>query len=206
MIKIELYKNAMIINGHANNDDYGKDIVCAGVSAISQGFINSFNKVDILEISTDETKGSLTFVLKKEMNKESRNIIFAQLNTMFLKYPKKIKLTSINSFLEFEGKIKMNKFNKNIDLNLQLFASKKGVGSTKNGRDSNPKNLGAKLGDGQYTKAGQIIYRQRGNKIYPGKNVGQGKDDTLFAKSEGVVKYTSFGANKKKVSVLPLDK
>ncbi|MGL5640215.1 MAG: 50S ribosomal protein L27 [Mycoplasmoidaceae bacterium] len=100
----------------------------------------------------------------------------------------------------------MKNFNKNINLNLQLFASKKGVGSTKNGRDSNPKNLGAKLGDGQYTKSGQIIYRQRGNKIYPGTNVGQGKDHTLFAKIEGTVKYSNFGDSKKKVSVLPLAK
>lgn len=86
---------------------------------------------------------------------------------------------------------------------LQIFASKKGVGSSKNGRDSNPKYLGAKLGDGQPTKAGQIIYRQRGNRIYPGYNVGQGKDHTLFALTEGVVKYTKFMGNKTKVSVLP---
>lgn len=87
-------------------------------------------------------------------------------------------------------------------VNLQLFASKKGVGSTKNGRDSRPKYLGAKLGDGQYTKAGQIIYRQRGNRIYPGKNVGQGKDDTLFALTDGIVKYSKFMGNKTKVSVI----
>ena len=87
-------------------------------------------------------------------------------------------------------------------INLQLFASKKGVGSTKNGRDSNPKYLGAKIGDGQSAKAGQIIYRQRGNRIYPGKNVGQGKDHTLFALTDGVVKYTKFMGNKTKVSVV----
>ncbi len=86
--------------------------------------------------------------------------------------------------------------------NLQLFASKKGVGSTKNGRDSNPKYLGAKIGDGQFAKSGQIIYRQRGNKIYPGKNVGQGKDHTLFAITDGIVKYTKFFGNKTKVSVI----
>ncbi len=89
-----------------------------------------------------------------------------------------------------------------IKINLQLFASKKGVGSTKNGRDSQPKFLGAKLADGQFAKSGQIIYRQRGNRIYPGKNVGQGKDHTLFAKAAGIVKYSVFGANKKKVDIL----
>ncbi len=90
----------------------------------------------------------------------------------------------------------------NIITNLQYFASKKGVGSSKNGRDSNPKFLGAKKGDGQSVKAGNIIYRQRGNKIYPGANVGQGKDHTLYAKVEGKVKYENFGANKKRVSVI----
>ena len=87
-------------------------------------------------------------------------------------------------------------------INLQFFASKKGVGSTKNGRDSQPKFLGAKIGDGQFAKAGQIIYRQRGNRIYPGINVGQGRDHTLFAKIDGQVKYSTFKDNKKKVEVI----
>lgn len=91
-------------------------------------------------------------------------------------------------------------------VDLQYFASKKGVGSTKNGRDSNPKYLGAKLADGQETKAGQIIYRQRGNRIYPGKNVGQGKDHTLFALTEGVVEYKKFMGNKTKVNVVAKNK
>lgn len=86
-------------------------------------------------------------------------------------------------------------------LNLQLFASKKGVGSTKNGRDSESKRLGAKLSDGQVCTAGSIIYRQRGTKIHPGNNVGKGGDDTLFAKIDGVVKYERVGKKKKKVSV-----
>ncbi len=87
-------------------------------------------------------------------------------------------------------------------INLQFFASKKGVGSTKNGRDSNPKYLGAKKSDGEFAKSGQIIYRQRGTKVYPGKNVGLGKDHTLFAKIDGIVKFTKFGDNKTKVSVV----
>ncbi len=91
---------------------------------------------------------------------------------------------------------------KNYKLDLQLFASKKGVGSTKNGRDSQPKFLGAKIADGQMAKAGQIIYRQRGTRIYPGNNVGMGKDHTLFAKVSGVVKYKAFGANKTKAEVV----
>ena len=88
-------------------------------------------------------------------------------------------------------------------LDIQLFASKKGVGFTKNGRDSESKRLGAKLADGQFCHAGSIIYRQRGTKIHPGTNVGKGGDDTLFAKVNGVVKYERLGKDKKKVSVYP---
>ena len=78
-------------------------------------------------------------------------------------------------------------------LDIQKFASKKGVGSTKNGRDSHSKRLGAKKSDGQYVLAGNILYRQRGTKIYPGNNVGKGGDDTLFAKVSGIVKFERVG-------------
>lgn len=88
-------------------------------------------------------------------------------------------------------------------LDIQLFASKKGVGSTKNGRDSKSKRLGAKLADGQYANAGSIIYRQRGTKIHPGTNVGRGGDDTLFATISGIVKFERLGRRKTKVSVYP---
>ena len=91
-----------------------------------------------------------------------------------------------------------------LKLDLQLFASKKGVGSTKNGRDSESKRLGAKLADGQFCTAGSIIYRQRGTKIHPGTNVGKGGDDTLFSKVDGVVKFERLGKNKKQVSVYPV--
>ncbi|MFD1038612.1 50S ribosomal protein L27 [Virgibacillus byunsanensis] len=89
-------------------------------------------------------------------------------------------------------------------LNLQFFSQKKGVGSTKNGRDSESKRLGAKRADGQSVTGGCIIYRQRGTKIYPGENVGRGGDDTLFAKIDGVVKYERYGRDRKKVSVYPV--
>ena len=91
-----------------------------------------------------------------------------------------------------------------LKLDLQLFASKKGVGSTKNGRDSHSKRLGAKKSDGQKVLAGNIIYRQRGTKIHPGTNVGIGGDDTLFAKVDGVVKFERKGKTKKQVSVYPI--
>ncbi|MEW9500562.1 50S ribosomal protein L27 [Jeotgalibacillus marinus] len=89
-------------------------------------------------------------------------------------------------------------------LDLQFFASKKGVGSTKNGRDSRSKRLGAKRADGQFVSGGSILYRQRGTKIYPGANVGRGGDDTLFAKADGVVRFERVGRDKKKVSVYPV--
>jgi large subunit ribosomal protein L27 len=90
-----------------------------------------------------------------------------------------------------------------LKLDLQLFASKKGVGSTKNGRDSIAKRLCAKRADGQFVTGGSILYRQRGTKIYPGENVGRGGDDTLFAKIDGVVKFERLGRDRKQVSVYP---
>lgn len=89
-------------------------------------------------------------------------------------------------------------------LNLQLFASKKGVGSTKNGRDSESKRLGAKKADGEFATAGSIIYRQRGTKIYPGINAMRGGDDTIFATVDGIVKYERVGKNRKRASVYPI--
>ncbi|MDQ0339504.1 large subunit ribosomal protein L27 [Caldalkalibacillus uzonensis] len=91
-----------------------------------------------------------------------------------------------------------------LKMNLQFFAQKKGVGSTKNGRDSISKRLGVKRGDGQVVRAGNILVRQRGTKIYPGLNVAKGGDDTLFAKADGVVKFERLGRDRKKVSVYPV--
>ena len=91
-----------------------------------------------------------------------------------------------------------------IKFNLQLFAHKKGMGSTKNGRESQSKRLGAKKGDGQTVLAGNILVRQRGTKIHPGTNVGIGSDDTLFALIDGTVKYERMGKDKKQASVYPV--
>ncbi|MFC5627775.1 50S ribosomal protein L27 [Aliibacillus thermotolerans] len=90
-----------------------------------------------------------------------------------------------------------------LKLNLQFFAQKKGVGSTKNGRDSIAKRLGTKRGDGQFVTGGSILVRQRGTRIYPGENVGKGSDDTLFSKIDGVVKFERLGKKRKQVSVYP---
>ena len=89
-------------------------------------------------------------------------------------------------------------------MDIQLFAHKKGVGSTKNGRDSESKRLGVKRADGQTVTAGNILVRQRGTKIHPGQNVGRGSDDTLFALVDGVVRFEHKGRDKKQVSVHPV--
>ena len=88
-------------------------------------------------------------------------------------------------------------------INVQLFAHKKGGGSTKNGRDSESKRLGTKRADGQFVLAGNILVKQRGTHIHPGENVGRGSDDTLFAKADGVVRFERLGRDRKKVSVYP---
>ena len=88
-----------------------------------------------------------------------------------------------------------------LELNIQLFAHKKGQGSSTNGRDSAGRRLGSKRSDGQIVSAGSILYRQRGTKVHPRVNVGRGSDDTLFAKIDGVVKFERLGKDKTKVSV-----
>ncbi len=90
-------------------------------------------------------------------------------------------------------------------MNLQFFAHKKGMGSSKNGRDSESKRLGAKRADGQFVKAGNILYRQRGTRIHPGLNVGLGRDDTLYATVDGIVRFQRKGKDRKQVSVIPVE-
>ncbi len=90
-----------------------------------------------------------------------------------------------------------------LKMNIQLFAHKKGVGSSRNGRDSAAQRLGVKRHDGQHVLAGSILVRQRGTKIHPGSNVGRGGDDTLFALIDGVVSYQHLGKRRKKVCILP---
>ena len=92
-----------------------------------------------------------------------------------------------------------------LKINIQLFAHKKGMGSTKNGRDSESKRLGVKRADGQFVLAGNILVRQRGTHIHPGLNVGRGSDDTLFALIDGKVKFERMNADRKQVSIYSLE-
>ncbi|MBE6966102.1 MAG: 50S ribosomal protein L27 [Oscillospiraceae bacterium] len=91
-----------------------------------------------------------------------------------------------------------------LKIGIQFFAHKKGVGSTKNGRDSESKRLGVKRADGQFVLSGNILVRQRGTKIHPGTNVKRGSDDTLFATADGVVRFERLGKDNKKVSIYPV--
>ncbi|MBE6910994.1 MAG: 50S ribosomal protein L27 [Ruminococcaceae bacterium] len=91
-----------------------------------------------------------------------------------------------------------------LKIGIQFFAHKKGVGSTKNGRDSESKRLGVKRADGQFVLSGNILVRQRGTKIHPGTNVSRGSDDTLFATADGVVRFERLGKDRKKVSIYPV--
>ena len=92
-----------------------------------------------------------------------------------------------------------------LKINIQLFAHKKGMGSTKNGRDSESKRLGVKRADGQKVLAGNILVKQRGTHIHPGNNVGKGSDDTLFAKIDGVLRFERGGKDRKRASVYPVE-
>ncbi len=92
-----------------------------------------------------------------------------------------------------------------IRISMQFFAHKKGMGSTKNGRDSESKRLGVKRADGQFVLAGNILVRQRGTRIHPGENVGIGSDDTLFAKADGKVRFERYGKDRKKVSIYAVE-
>ena len=92
-----------------------------------------------------------------------------------------------------------------LKINIQLFAHKKGMGSTRNGRDSESKRLGVKRADGQFVLAGNILVKQRGTHIHPGVNVGRGKDDSLFALVDGVLRFERMGRDRKRASVYPVE-
>jgi large subunit ribosomal protein L27 len=113
------------------------------------------------------------------------------------------RMSMVRNTLNFE--LKNRRDRTMLKMNLQLFAHKKGMGSTKNGRDSESKRLGAKRADGQFVLAGNILYRQRGTKIHPGVNVGRGGDDTLFALVDGVVRFERKGRDEKQASVYPVE-
>lgn len=116
----------------------------------------------------------------------------------------KLHLTELSKQYPKRSK-SLRRCNTMLKINIQLFAHKKGGGSTKNGRDSESKRLGVKRGDGQFVLAGNVLVRQRGTHIHPGNNVGKGSDDTLFALVDGNVKFERMGKDRKKVSVYAVE-
>ena len=168
---------------------------------ISALVINTVNSIeafteDEFTIDVDESSARIHFMIKNKPSKESLLL----LNSLILGL-QRMEDEQYTEFIDYNlrGGVKTM-----LNMNLQFFAHKKGVGSTKNGRDSESKRLGAKRADGQFVKAGNILYRQRGTKIHPGVNVGRGKDDTLFALVDGVVRFERKGRDKKQVSIVPV--
>ena len=202
MIQVEIIRDAskayvgFSIKGHAGYAEHGQDIICAAVSVLAQNTVNSIEQFtdDTFSGEIDEKTGSLAVSFPHGVGKDSRLLLDSMvlgLTSIAEEYGKKyIKIRFREVYIMFK-------------MNLQLFAHKKGVGSTKNGRDSESKRLGAKRADGQFVLAGNILYRQRGTHIHPGNNVGIGGDDTLFAKVDGVVRFERKGKDKKQVSVYP---
>ena len=171
------------LSGHAGAGEYGEDIVCAAVSSQVISVENSLERLVGLpyDVQVDEVAGGyLKLTVPACSNKQQE-------------HDAQVLLTKQN-----------RRCSRMLKLNLQLFAHKKGGGSTSNGRDSRAKRLGAKAADGQTITGGSILYRQRGTKIHPGVNVGKGGDDTLFALVDGVVRFERKGRDKKQVSVYPV--
>ena len=161
--------------GLANDYQEGQELVCAAVSALTLNMANSVEHFteDQFEADEDEQSGMFRFRFTGTISPEAALLM----NSLVL---------GLEDIEETYGEPYI-----------------KGVGSTKNGRDSESKRLGAKRADGQFVLAGNILYRQRGTKIHPGLNVGRGGDDTLFATVDGVVRFERKGRDKKQVSVYP---
>ena len=173
--------------GHAGYAEEGYDIICAAVSVLVVNAVNSIETFTDDKFAAREDHGIVELILEGSVSDKTTLL----LDSMILGL-RDIQTQYGNEFIRLK-------------MNLQVFAHKKGVGSTKNGRDSESKRLGAKRADGQFVKAGNILYRQRGTKIHPGVNVGRGGDDTLFALVDGVVRFERKGRDKKQVSIVPVE-
>ena len=173
--------------GHAGYAEEGYDIICAAVSVLVVNAVNSIETFTDDKFAAREDHGIVELILEGSVSDKTTLL----LDSMILGL-RDIQTQYGNEFIRLK-------------IDLQVFAHKKGVGSTKNGRDSESKRLGAKRADGQFVKAGNILYRQRGTKIHPGVNVGRGGDDTLFALVDGVVRFERKGRDKKQVSIVPVE-
>lgn len=200
MITVTFFKSAdyfkgFKISGHADFNTSGPDIVCAGVSSAAIMTANTITEVLHTDAEVTDSDGFINLSLGSAEAKEASHLIeglWLHLSALQKQYKSILKLL----FRRCKVMIKVN---------LQLFAHKKGMGSTKNGRDSESKRLGVKRADGQKVLAGNILVKQRGTHIHPGNNVGIGSDDTLFAKIDGVVKFERVGKDRKRASVYPVE-
>ena len=212
MIKIIIFKQKEIslgfkIEGHAlsreemestTGDAY--DMICNSVSVLSQSVVIGMEEVLKLPVKYEVKDGFLSLNLHNLKNEDIKK---GQI--LLLTFEKSLESLIMSLDVSFGKNIIRGGVMSMLMMNLQLFAHKKGVGSSKNGRDSESKRLGAKAADGEFVLAGNILYRQRGTKIHPGLNVGKGGDDTLFAKEDGIVRFERMGRDKKKVSVYPVN-
>lgn len=180
------------ISGHAGGSA-GTDIVCAAVSSAVYMAANTVTEIIKVHADISEQDGHLKFSVGEENDSAAAVLdgLKLHLTELSKQYPKRSK--------------SLRRCNTMLKINIQLFAHKKGGGSTKNGRDSESKRLGVKRGDGQFVLAGNVLVRQRGTHIHPGNNVGKGSDDTLFALVDGNVKFERMGKDRKKVSVYAVE-
>ncbi len=188
------------IKGHAGYADEGYDIVCAAVSTSLWMAMKGIEEQGLAGITYEEDDGFVDCYLTGEREEAADAILNSLIITIF-ELAKQYKKISSSFSMKICKSDKQRGVKIMFALNIQLFAHKKGVGSTKNGRDSESKRLGAKRADGQAVLAGNILVRQRGTKIHPGVNVGIGSDDTLYALIDGKVKFERKGRDKKQVSV-----
>ena len=177
--------------GHTGYADEGSDIVCSAVSALTQTAALGINEVLKIQTALDITEANMYLMLPADISDQDCEKAQIILETMAL------GLRSIAA--TYGDYIKISE--RMMNINLQLFAHKKGGGSTKNGRDSESKRLGPKRADGQFVLAGNILVRQRGTHFHPGVNVGLGKDDTLYAKADGIVRFETKHLGRREVSV-----
>ena len=174
------------VQGHSGYASEGEDIVCAAVTSAVRLAECAVNDVLGLEAPVKVRQKDASITLK----------LPAQLGPSWSIWSSWRR--NIPTILPFW------RCNTMLNIGLQFFAHKKGVGSTRNGRDSESKRLGVKRGDGQFVLAGNILVRQRGTHIHPGVNVGKGSDDTLFAMKSGKVKFERLGKDRKQVSIIEI--
>lgn len=218
MIKVKIFKKDDLclgfkIKGHALSraeiekvgDAY--DMICNSVSVLSQSALIGIEEVLKLKVKYDIDDGFLHINLSNLNNED-----IEKCQVLLLTFEKSIESLIQSLKLSFGNKkdseyIRMLKeeVQQYVNNEPSIICPQKGVGSSKNGRDSESKRLGVKAADGEFVLAGNILVRQRGTKIHPGTNVGKGGDDTLFAKEDGIVRFERMGRDKKKVSIYPVN-